>query len=295
MDSIDKLIIVILAIIVDQVIKRAKAKKKQSQQEQTSPYAPEDDSTLESEENSYDDDYEERPEAPPSPEPSATRKLQEYIRQFEEAQREASQGTLEPAMPPPVPESSHGYGNNVTVREVAENIVQLDVVDAEYLMDEFDISKGTAYATLTELQQLRVIGRDMGDGEYDVLVQDIDELNNLLLREPMAMQMAAEKAADIPATTPAHESAQSPAASDKQSQLKILEERARKAREEAEAASRQSDFENGYSSDTPVETALPTKRANGRSINRESVRRGFIWGKIIDEPRFKKHWTALSR
>ena len=291
MDSFDKLIIVIIAIIVDQVIKRAKAKKK-SKQEQT-PYAPEEDSTLESEKEDYDEDYDERPEEPPSPAPSATRKLQEYIKQFEEAQREASQGTLEPAMPPPIPESSHGYGNNVTVREVAENIVQLDVVDAEYLMDEFEISKGTAYAMLMELQQLRVIGRDMGDGEYDVLVQDIDELNNLLSREPMAMQMAAEKAADLSAA-PANESAQSEA-NDKQSQLKILEERARKAREEAAAAARQSDLENGYTGEA-VETASPlTQRTVVRSISRETARRGFIWGKIIDEPRFKKRWTAYSR
>lgn len=290
MDSFDKLIIVIIAIIVDQVIKRAKAKKKSQEHEKEN--APETDSTFESEE-SYDEDYDERPEEPPSPAPSATRKLQEYIKQFEEAQREASQGTLEPAMPPPIPESSHGYGNDITVREVAENIVQLDVVDAEYLMDEFEISKGTAYAMLVELQQLRVIGRDMGDGEYDVLVQDIDELNNLLSREPMAMQMAAEKAADLSAA-PANESAQSEA-NDKQSQLKILEERARKAREEAAAAARQSDLENGYTGEA-VEIASPlTQRTVVRSISRETARRGFIWGKIIDEPRFKKHWTAYSR
>ena len=291
MDSFDKLIIVIIAIIVDQVIKRAKAKKK-SEQEQT-PYAPEEDSTLESEKEDYDEDYDERPEEPTGPVPSATRKLQEYIKQFEKAQREASQGTLEPAMPPPIPESSHGYGNNVTVREVAENIVQLDVVDAEYLMDEFEISKGTAYAMLAELQQLRVIGRDMGDGEYDVLVQDIDELNNLLSREPMAMQMAAEKAADLSAA-PANEPAQS-SASDKQSQLKILEERARKAREEAAAAARQSDRENGYTGEA-VDIASPlTQHTAVRSISRETARRGFIWAKVIDEPRFKKRWTALSR
>ena len=147
---------------------------------------------------------------------------------------------------------------------------------------------------LAELQQLRVIGRDMGDGEYDVLVQDIDELNNLLSREPMAMQMAVEKAADLSAA-PAYESAHSPATNDKQSQLKILEERARKAREEAAAAARQSDLENGYTGEA-VEIANPlTQRTAVRSISRETARRGFIWGKIIDEPRFKKRWTAYSR
>ena len=289
MDSFDKLIIVIIAIIVDQVIKRAKAKKKSQEHEKEN--APETDSTFESEE-SYDEDYDE--ESPSEPTPTASRKLQEYIKQFEEAQREASQGTLEPAMPPPIPESSHSYGNDVTVQEVAENIVQLDVVDAEYLMDEFEISKGTAYAMLAELQQLRVIGHDMGDGEYDVLVQDIDELYNLLSREPKATQIATEKAADLSAA-PAYESAHSPATNDKQSQLKILEERARKAREEAAAAARQSDLENGYTGEA-VEIANPlTQRTTVRSISRDTVRRGFIWGKVIDEPRFKKRWSPVSR
>ena len=185
MDSYEKIILIIVAVIIDQLIKRAK-KKKKSQQEQTMPSAPETDSTMEPEEEFQDEDYDERPEEPPAV-PSATRKLQEYIKQFEEAQREASQGTLEPAMPPPIPESKHSLGNNVTLREVAENIIQLDVVDVEYLMDEFEMSEGTAIAMLMELQNHRIIGRDMGDGEYDVLVQDLSELNNLLSREQKAM------------------------------------------------------------------------------------------------------------
>ncbi|SHK36380.1 hypothetical protein [Fibrobacter sp. UWB12] len=289
MDSFDKLVIVIIAIIVDQVIKRAKAKKKQSQQEQTSPYAPEEDSTQETEDD-VNDDYDENSEDFPKPSPSASRRLQEYIKQFEEAQREASQGTLEPAMPPPIPERTHRVGNNVTMREVAEDIVQLDVVDIEYLMEEFEMSKGCAIEILNELQQHRIIGHDMGDGEYDVLVQDIDELNNLLSRELKAAPMTAERSAAAPAVD-----AQSSTSSDKQSQLKILEERARRAREEAAAAARQSDRENGYSGEA-VEIADPlTKRTAVRSISRESVRRGFIWGKIIDEPRFKRRWSPARR
>ena len=289
----EQILFLIAIVVIDALIKRAKAKKKSEQQ--PSPWhAPENDSTQEFEEEQNDEDFDERADdqATPPPRPFVARKLQEYIKQFEEAQREASQGTMESPMPPPIPESKHSYGDNVTLREVAENIVQLDVVDVEYLMDEFDMSEGTAIAMLNELQQHRVIGRDMGDGEYDVLVQDLDELNNLLSREPMAMQMAAEKAADIP--TSAHESAQSPTASDKQSQLKILEERARKAREEASAAALQSDFENGYAGD-PAEMAASLAKRTVRSISKESVRRGFIWGKIIDEPRFKKRWSPVSR
>ena len=87
----------------------------------------------------------------------------------------------------------------------------------------------------------------------------------------------------------------STAASDKQNQLKILEERARRAREEAAALARQSDIENGYSEEPSESADLLNKRTVVRSISRESVRRGFIWGKIINEPRFKKRWTALSR
>ena len=186
----EQLLIILAIVVIDALVKRANAKKKAEQQQHQAPTT---DSTQEFEEEQNDEDFDERADdqATPPPRPFVARKLQEYIKQFEEAQREASQGTMESPMPPPVPESKHSYGDNVTLREVAENIVQLDVVDVEYLMDEFDMSEGTAIAMLNELQQYRVIGRDMGDGEYDVLVQDIDELNNLLSRE-RAMQMAGQ-------------------------------------------------------------------------------------------------------
>lgn len=281
----ESLLIFIAIFVIDALIKRANAKKKA---EQLQHQAPTSDSTQEFEEERNDEDFDERAndQASPPPKPFVARKLQEYIKQFEEAQREASQGTMESPMPPPVPESKHSYGDNVTLREVAENIVQLDVVDVEYLMDEFDMSEGTAIAMLNELQQYRVIGRDMGDGEYDVLVQDIDELNNLLSRE---RAMPSAKTA-----TSLSEQDSVPTRSDKQNQLKILEERARKAREEASAAALQSDFENGYAGD-PAEMAASLAKRTVRSISKESVRRGFIWGKIIDEPRFKKRWSPVSR
>ncbi len=278
----ESLLIFIAIFVIDALIKRANAKKKAEQQQN---HAPTTDSTQEFEEEQDDEDFDERADdqASPSPKPYVARKLQEYIKQFEAAQREASQGTLEPAMPPPIPNNPHGLGDNVTLREVAENIVQLDVIDAEFLMEEFEMSEGYAIEMLNELQQHRIIGHDMGEGEYDVLVQDINELNNLLLHEAvMPGAMATEPNA-------------TPTANDKQSQLKILEERARKAREEAAAASRQSDRENGYTGD-PAEMAVSlTKRTTMRSISRESVRRGFIWGKIIDEPRFKRRWSPAHR
>ena len=281
----ESLLIFIAIFVIDALIKRANAKKKSEQQQQ---HAPTDDSMQEFEEERDDENFDENEDSPPEPKPFAARKLQEYIKQFEEAQREAAQGTMESPMPPPIPESHHRMGNHVTMREVAENIIHLDVIDIEYLMDEFGMSKGSAIEMINLLQQHRIIGHDMGEGEYDVLVQDITELNNLLANEQKA-EVFAQTATATPKPSA------STAASDKQNQLKILEERARKAREEAAEAARRSDIENGYSVD-PSEIADPlNKRTVVRSISRESVRRGFIWGKIIDEPRFKKRWTALSR
>ena len=274
----ESLLIFIAIFVIDALIKRASAKKKALEDKQRNE---------EDYDSSANEEFDENEEPSLEPSPSANRKLQEYIKQFEEAQREAAQGTMESPMPPPIPENYHRLGDQVTMREVAEDIVQLGAVDIEYLKTEFEVSESRAIDLIYELQQHRIIGHDMGDGAYDVLVQDIDELNNLLSHE---------KAAPIAkATVTKPEQFTSPAASDKQSQLKILEERARKAREEADEAARKSDLENGYTGD-PAEIAESlTKRTTVRSISRESVRRGFIWGKVIDEPRFKKRWTAYSR
>ena len=274
----ESLLIFIAIFVIDALIKRANAKKKALVEKQLH----EDSDETENEE------FDESEEPSLEQSPSANRKLQEYIKQFEEAQREAAQGTMESPMPPPIPENYHRLGDQVTMREVAEDIVQQGIVDIDYLKIEFEVSEARAIELIHELQQHRIIGHDMGDGAYDVLVQDIDELNNLLAHEQKA-----EVFAQASTTTP--KPSASTAASDKQNQLKILEERARKAREEAAEAARRSDIENGYSVD-PSEIADPiNKRTVVRSISRESVRRGFIWGKIIDEPRFKKRWTALSR
>ena len=275
----ESLLIFIAIFVIDALIKRASAKKKALQDKQRNE---------EDYDSTANEEFDENEQPSLEPSPSANRKLQEYIKQFEEAQREAAQGTMESPMPPPIPENYHRLGDQVTMREVAEDIVQQGFVDIDYLKIEFEVSEARAIELINELQQHRIIGRDMGDGAYDVLVQDIDELNNLLSREQKAETVAQTSAAKSEQFT-------SPAASDKQSQLKILEERARKAREEADEAARKSDLENGYTGD-PAEIAESlTKRTAVRSISRESVRRGFIWGKVIDEPRFKKRWTAYSR
>ena len=280
----ETIIFIVIALVISYLQNRAeKAKKARSQQHREAPtsYSPE--------ESEVDDDSEEFEDEAPPPEqkPSAARKLQEYIRQFEEAQREASQGTMEPPTPPSIPDKPrHRVGNNTTMAEVAAEVISMDCIDVEYLMDEFEMSEGTAIAMLVELQKHRIVGRDMGDGEYDVLVHDSIELRNLLEREQKAKETAAATASAEVASNKA---------SDKQSQLKILEERARKAREAAAAAARQSDIENGYTGEALESDSRLTQRPAVRSICRESVRRGFIWGKIIDEPRFKKRWSPVSR
>jgi hypothetical protein len=275
----ESLLIFIAIFVIDALIKRASAKKKALQDKQHNE---------EDYDSSANEEFDENEQPSLEPSPSANRKLQEYIKQFEEAQREAAQGTMESPMPPAIPENYHRLGDQVTMREVAEDIVQQGIVDIDYLKIEFEVSEARAIELINELQQHRIIGRDMGDGAYDVLVQDIDELNNLLSREQKAEALAQTATAKSEQFT-------SPTASDKQSQLKILEERARKAREEADEAARKSDLENGYTGD-PAEIAESlTKRTAVRSISKESVRRGFIWGKVIDEPRFKKRWTAYSR
>ena len=277
----ESLLIFIAIFVIDALIKRANAKKKSPQPPPR--HAAETDSTRELDKELSDEDFDEPADdqAPPEPKPSVARKLQEYIKQFEEAQREASQGTLEPAMPPPIPESTHNVGNNVTLREVAEDVILMDCIDIEYLMDEFEMSEGTAISMLSELQKHHIVGHDMGNGECDVLIHDEIELNNLLGREPNEVE-----------ASPTVES--QPSSSDKQIQMKILEERARKAREEANEAARQSDIENGYTNATADESETRQRRA-ARSISKETVRRGFIWGKIIDEPRFKRRWTPAQR
>jgi hypothetical protein len=272
----ESLLIFIAIFVIDALIKRASAKKKALEEKQLH----------EDPDNTANKEFDESDEAPPGKPTSVSRKLQEYIKQFEEAQREASQGTMESPMPPSIPENYHRLGDQVTMREVAEDIVEQGIVDIDYLKIEFEVSEARAIELINELQQHSIIGHDMGDGVYGVLVQDIDELNNLLSHEVTAQSAKATE------TTP--EPSVESDLDDKQSQLKILEERARKAREEAALASRQSDIENGYS-DEAIEDAPLQKRPTVRSISRESVRKGFIWGKIIDEPRFKRRWTALSR
>ena len=141
------------------------------------------------------------------------------------------------------------------------------------------------------LQAHRIVGRDMGEGDCDVLVHDIDELDNLLNREKRQAQEPAPK----PDANPADEAEDARKQEleqrrlvERQRQLNELEDRARAARESAAAVSA------GLAepeSDAPVTTRKPL--VSTKSI--ADVRRGFIWAKVLDEPRFKRRWSTQYR
>ena len=284
----ETIIFIAIAVIVSIIQNKAEKAKKNSSP--PSPWLSRKATPSQDVEEDEDEEQTDEESPPQDSTFSPSRKLQEYIRQFEEAQREAAQGTMAPPTPPPIKFDQTDPYLPHSLRELAEEVIQSDVIDAEYLMDQFEMTEGEAISALNELEKLRVIGRDMGNGEHDVLVHDVTELNNLFKREQKESVSKSE-----PSVTAAPASATTPAANDKQSQLKILEERARRAREEAAASARQSDRENGYTGEA-IEISDPlTKRTAVRSISRESVRRGFIWGKVIDEPRFKKRWSPISR
>ena len=253
--------------------------KKSREQNQLPPSRPSD----------YDNEYaEDSEEEAQEPQVQPPRSLQDLIQQFENAQREAAQGNIEPPTPPV--ERHHDPSKPVTFRDIAEAVIEMDVVDAEFLMDEFNLSEGDAISALNDLQNYRIIGRDMEDGEHDVLVHDMDELDNLLNRERRAApQQKVEELAE-PQESAADTAAEQARLQEleRQRELNSLEGRAKSARESAAAFT-------GTESATDADdgTTLKPRRAplvSTRSL--ADVRRGFIWAKVLDEPRFKRRWSA---
>ena len=129
--------------------------KKSREQNQLPPSRPSD------YDNEYAEDSEEEAQEPQAQPP---RSLQDLIKQFENAQREAAQGNIEPPTPPV--ERHHDPNMPVTFRDIAEAVIELDVVDAEFLMEEFNLSEGDAISALNDLQKYRIIGRGKAQGEY---------------------------------------------------------------------------------------------------------------------------------
>ena len=255
------LLILIGIWVLDVVIKRVAANRKRQQQ-------------LPPQHRQVDSDEDESQEEAQGYSPP--RSLQDLIRQFNEAQRDSSQGTY---VPPDPPVEKHRDPNKpLTLRDIAEVVIYLDFVNLEFLMEEFDVDENTAARMLEALQKHRIVGRDMGEGDCDVLVHDMDELENLFNHEKRA-----EEKPDVDEAQNARKREL-----ERQRELNELEDRAKAARESAAAAS-------GIDYASTEETAVRVRKPAVSTKNIADVRKGFIWAKVLDEPRFKRRWSMQSR
>ena len=221
-----------------------------------------------------DDDTQEAEHQPP-------RSLQDLIRQFENAQRQATQGNIEPPTPPV---ERRDRNKPLTLRDIAEEVIAVDFIDLEFLMETFEVDESTAAEMLMDLQDHRIVGRDMGEGTCDVLVHDLEELDNLLLREKIAEQARKQKESQRQAQNDAEDEARRREL-ERQRELNSLEERAKSARESAAA----------IASMDPAEGTPTVRKPLVSTRNLADVRKGFIWAKVLDEPRFKRRWSAQYR
>ena len=212
------------------------------------------------------------------------RSLQDLIRQFENAQRQATQGNIEPPTPPV---ERRDPDQPLTLRDIAEVVIGVDFVNLEFLMEEFDVDENTAAEMLMDLQAHRIVGHDMGEGDCDVLVHDLEELDNLLSHEKRAEQERNETLRQAQDDTDSETEDLRRKELERQRELNALEERAKSARESAAAF---------MGNDTASGTDQAPRRAplvSTRSLT--DVRKGFIWAKVLDEPRFKRRWSAQYR
>ena len=217
---------------------------------------------------------------------SPPRSLQDLIRQFENAQRQATQGNIEPPTPP----VQCKHPEQQTLRDIAEVVIEVDYIDLEFLMEEFDVDENTAAEMLMDLQAHRIVGRDMGEGECDVLVHDLEELDNLLSHEKRAEQERKEALRQADERETDEEDSARQRELERQRELNALEDRARSARESAAAIT-----EMGASAEASAEPAAAPKRSLVSTRNLADVRKGFIWAKVLDEPRFKRRWSTQYR
>jgi hypothetical protein len=217
---------------------------------------------------------------------SPPRSLQDLIRQFENAQRQATQGNIEPPTPP----VHRKHPEQLTLRDIAEAVIEVDYIDLEFLMEEFDVDENTAAEMLMDLQAHRIVGRDMGEGECDVLVHDLEELDNLLSHEKRAEQERKEALRQADERETDEEDSARQRELERQRELNALEDRARSARESAAAIT-----EMGASAEASAEPATAPKRPLVSTRNLADVRKGFIWAKVLDEPRFKRRWSTQYR
>jgi len=225
-----------------------------------------------------DNDTQEAEHQPP-------RSLQDLIRQFENAQRQATQGNIEPPTPPV---ERRDRNKPLTLRDIAEEVIAVDFIDLEFLMETFEVDENTAAEMLMDLQDHRIVGHDMGEGTCDVLVHDLEELDNQLLREKIAKQARKQKESQRQAQNDAEDEARRREL-ERQRELNSLEERAKSARESAAAIASMDPAEASAEGTPTVRKPLVSTR------NLADVRKGFIWAKVLDEPRFKRRWSAQYR
>lgn len=268
------LLILIGIYVLDIVIKKVAAgKKKQQEQHRNAPPDDEFSSSQGKEQENH-----EKP-----------RSLQDLIRQFEEAQREAAGGTLTPPTPPveeleedfdgdDLPVVTPAKPGEFTFSEIAASVVQWEYVSVELLQEAFGFSERVAQQVLAELQEKRIVGRDMGEGDCDLLIHDQTELANHFKRLQREEEERRAAAAEEEALRERRE-----AELKHQKELAELEERAKHVREQI-----------GSASEVPC-LAEASHRTHSRSFDRAEIRRGFIWAKVLDEPRFKKRWSSRVR
>lgn len=284
------LLILVGIWVLDLVVKKIAANNKKKQQERQidQEYREKHSDGSTDFDGSEDSEYSEPEVTPP-------RSLQDLIRQFENAQHEAEQGNIEPPVPPVSTRNLPSYNTRpATLREIAEVVIDYEYINLDFLVETFFIDYEQANKRLAELQEYRIVGRDMGEGDCDVLVHDMDELENLFSRaqrqaqeQEEAERIRQENEAQLQAEREKMEAHRQEL--ERQRELNALEERAKSARE-ASTETLPSD-----STDNESETHTTRRAAMVSTRNIADVRRGFIWAKVIDEPRFKRRWSAQYR
>ena len=266
------LLILIGIWVLDIVIKKVAANRREQQQreQQVPPQYPNDDDEL--------DESEEQAQGYNPP-----RSLQDLIRQFENAQRQATQGNIEPPTPP----VQRKHPEQLTLRDIAEVVIDVDFINLEFLMEEFDVDENTAAEMLMDLQAHRIVGHDMGEGDCDVLVHDLEELDNLLSHERHTEHESEKTLKQTQDKADSEMDELRRKELERQRELNALEERAKSARESA-AAFMGNDVASGTEQASRRAPLVSTKSL-------ADVRKGFIWAKVLDEPRFKRRWSALYR
>ena len=279
------LLILIGIWVLDLVVKKIAANNKKKQQERQidQEYREKHSDGSTDFDGSEDSEYSEPEVTPP-------RSLQDLIRQFENAQHEAEQGNIEPPVPPVSTRNLPSYNTRpATLREIAEVVIDYDSINLDFLVETFFIDYNQAKKRLAELQAHRIVGRDMGEGDCDVLVHDLDELENLFSREKRAEEerIRQENEAQLQAEREKMEAHRQEL--ERQRKLNELEDRAKSAREAAATILGQD------SASTEGEPQAKRRSPAVSTRNIADVRKGFIWAKVLDEPRFKRRWSAQYR